>query len=121
MAARRPPRTLVFAYPSANRCLDSMRSRDLIDLVTLAALWGASFLFMRHGAPAFGPIALVQVRVTIAAAVLTGLLLLRGERSALRVHAAPLGFVGVMNSAVPFVLFTYATLYVTGGFAAILN
>src|SRR5882672_4338268 len=98
-----------------------MRARDLLDLVTLAALWGASFLFMRHSAPAFGPIALVQVRVAIAAAVLTILLLLRGDRAALRSHAAALGFVGVMNSALPFVLFTYATLYVTGGFAAILN
>ena len=98
-----------------------MRSRDLLDLVALAALWGASFLFTRHAAPAFGPIALVQVRVTIAAAVLLVLLLVRGDRAALRTHAAALGFVGVMNSAVPFVLFTYAMLFVTGGFAAILN
>jgi drug/metabolite transporter (DMT)-like permease len=109
------PCALTFSTASA------MRARDLLDLVTLAALWGASFLFMRHAAPAFGPIALVQVRVTIAAAVLSILLLLRGDRAALRSHAAALGFVGVMNSALPFVLFTYATLYVTGGFAAILN
>jgi len=98
-----------------------MRSRDLTDLVLLAALWGASFLFMRHAAPAFGPIALVQVRVTIAALILIVLLLLHGDRAALRSHALALGFVGVMNSAVPFVLLTYSTLYVTGGFAAILN
>jgi len=98
-----------------------MRSRDLTDLVLLAALWGASFLFMRHAAPAFGPIALVQVRVTIAALILIVLLLVHGDRAALRSHALALGFVGVMNSAVPFVLLTYATLYVTGGFAAILN
>jgi drug/metabolite transporter (DMT)-like permease len=98
-----------------------MRTRDLTDLVLLAALWGASFLFMRHAAPAFGPIALVQVRVTIAALILIVLLLLRGDRATLRSHASALGFVGVMNSALPFVLLTYATLYVTGGFAAILN
>jgi drug/metabolite transporter (DMT)-like permease len=98
-----------------------MRTRDLFDLVTLAALWGASFLFMRHAAPAFGPVALVQVRVAVAAAMLMVLLFLRGDRSALRSHAAPLAFLGVMNSALPFVLLTYATLYVTGGFAAILN
>lgn len=98
-----------------------MRARDLLDLIALAALWGASFLFMRHSAPSFGPIALVQVRVTIAALVLAALLFLRGDRGALRTHAAPLTVVGVMNSALPFVLFTYATLYVTGGFAAILN
>lgn len=99
----------------------SMRSRDLADLFALAALWGASFLFMRYAAPAFGPIALVQVRVTIAAGVLGLLLLWRGDRAALRSHAGPLAFVGVMNSALPFVLLTFATLYVTGGFASILN
>jgi drug/metabolite transporter (DMT)-like permease len=98
-----------------------MRASDLLDLIALAALWGASFLFMRHAAPAFGPIALVEVRVAIAAAILTVLLTLRGDRATLRTHAAALGLVGVMNSAVPFVLFTYATLSVTGGFAAILN
>jgi drug/metabolite transporter (DMT)-like permease len=98
-----------------------MRPRDLLDLLALAALWGASFLFMRHAAPAFGPIALVQVRVAVAAAILAVLLLVRGERSGLRTHASALGFIGVMNSALPFMLLTYATLYVTGGFAAILN
>lgn len=116
MAAARASRTL-----RVRRLPPAMRTRDLIDLVALAALWGASFLFMRHAAPAFGPVALVQVRVTIAAAVLLVLLLLRGDRAALRTHAAALGFVGVMNSALPFVLLTYATLFVTGGFAAILN
>jgi len=98
-----------------------MRTRDLLDLFTLAALWGASFLFMRHAAPAFGPIALVEVRVSIAAVMLAGLLLLRGESAQLRAYAGPLTFVGIVNSALPFVLFTYATLYVTGGFAAIVN
>lgn len=98
-----------------------MRTRDLLDLLTLAALWGASFLFMREAAPAFGPVALVQVRVTLAAVILAALLFARGGGAALRARAAPLVFVGVMNSALPFVLFTYATLYVTGGFAAILN
>lgn len=47
-----------------------MRPRDLIELMLLAALWGASFLFMRVAAPEFGPIALIAVRVTIAAAFL---------------------------------------------------
>lgn len=98
-----------------------MRPRDLTDLVLLAALWGASFLFMRIAAPAFGPIALVEVRVALAAVVLAGLLLARAERGALRTHAAALAVVGVTNSALPFVLLTYATLSLSGGFAAILN
>ena len=31
-----------------------MKGKDVIDLVLLAAVWGASFLFMRLGAPDFG-------------------------------------------------------------------
>ncbi|MFN6996179.1 MAG: hypothetical protein ACK4PH_18430 [Aquincola tertiaricarbonis] len=32
-----------------------MKARDGIDLVMLAALWGAAFLFMRMGAGGGGP------------------------------------------------------------------
>jgi hypothetical protein len=39
--------------------------RDLGDLLLLAALWGASFLFMRMGAGEFGPLALSAVRVAL--------------------------------------------------------
>ncbi|GAB4477458.1 MAG: DMT family transporter [Burkholderiaceae bacterium] len=98
-----------------------MKARDLTDLVALAALWGASFLFMRAAAPAFGPFALVEVRVAIAAACLLPLLAWRGGLAALRAQAPTLAVVGVLNSAVPFVLFTYSTLTLTAGFASILN
>ena len=44
-----------------------MKRSDLRDLLVLAALWGASFLFMRITAPAFGPWAMAALRVTGAA------------------------------------------------------
>jgi drug/metabolite transporter (DMT)-like permease len=106
-----------------------MKLRDLIDLVLLAALWGAAFLFMRIAAPVFGPVALVEVRVAIAAACLLALLVVRrGAGPAghtglqdLRANAVPLLIVGVLHTAVPFVLFSYSVLSITGGFASILN
>ena len=45
-----------------------MKRRWLGELVLLAALWGASFLFMRAAAPEFGPMPLIGVRVAVAAA-----------------------------------------------------
>ena len=99
-----------------------MRPRDLFDLLLLAALWGASFLFMRIAAPQFGPVPLVELRVAIAALFLLPLLALRGgarELSPARWRA--IGVIGVINSALPFSLFGYALLSVTAGFAAILN
>ncbi len=98
-----------------------MRPRDLLDLLILAALWGGSYLFMRISGPEFGPVALVQVRVSLAAVVLLVLLAFRGGVATLRQRTGHLVAVGVLNSALPFCLLTFGTLFVTGGFAAIVN
>jgi drug/metabolite transporter (DMT)-like permease len=95
--------------------------RDLTDLVLLAAIWGASFLFMRVATPEFGPFALVAVRLVGAGLVLLGLLAMRRELGSLRQHWRPLLLVGALNSAVPFVLFSYAALSITAGLASLLN
>ena len=98
-----------------------MRPRDLADLVLLAALWGASFLFMRYAAPAFGPLPLIWLRVGVAAACLLPLLLVRGPHGVLRQHAGSLTVMGVFSAALPFALIAWATLSITAGLASILN
>ncbi len=98
-----------------------MRVRDAIELGVLAALWGASFLFMRVAAPEFGPVALMALRVGIAALVLLPVLALRGGLSHLRGRLWPVLVTGAINSALPFCLLAYATLSVTAGLASILN
>ena len=98
-----------------------MRRRDLTDLVLLAALWGASFLFTRIAVPAFGPLALAEVRVAIAAVILVPLLAWRADLTELRRHAPLFLLLGAVNTAIPFSLFAYAALTITAGLAAILN
>lgn len=98
-----------------------MKSRDLIDLLLLASLWGGSFLFMRYAAPAFGAVALIWLRVTIASLCLAPLLLMRGQGAVLRQYAGPIAVMGIFNSAFPFVLIAWATLSITAGLASILN
>ena len=98
-----------------------MKARDLAELLLLAALWGASFLFMRLGAAEFGPIALSAVRVAGATLCLMPLLLLQGQGAALRRHWRALAVVGVANSALPFVLFSVAALAINAGLSAIFN
>ena len=98
-----------------------MTTRDIIDLVLLGFLWGASFLFMRIAAPEFGALVLVEVRVVIASIVLLVFASLRGEAGELARHWKMLGVLGVHNTAMPFALLTWATLYLTAGVAAILN
>jgi drug/metabolite transporter (DMT)-like permease len=98
-----------------------MRTSDLGELLLLAALWGASFLFMRMGAAEFGPIALVAVRVAGATLFLMPLLQMRGQMQVLRQHWRPIFLVGLTNSALPFLCFGYAALSITAGLSAIFN
>jgi drug/metabolite transporter (DMT)-like permease len=98
-----------------------VKTSNAIELLSLAALWGASFLFMRVGAPELGPVPLIALRVAIAALALAPFALARGARAHLRGRAGPIVVVGLLNSAVPFCLIAYATLSITSGMAAILN
>ena len=98
-----------------------MKPRDLADLVLLAALWGGSFLFMRYAAPAFGALPLMWLRVAIATLCLLPLLVWRGQVGALRERIGTVTVMGLLNSAIPFVLIAWATLSITAGLASILN
>ncbi len=98
-----------------------MKTSDLIELVALAAIWGASLLFMRLGAGEFGPVALSAVRVAGAALVLLPLLLWRGQWVELRRHWRAIFLVGLTNSALPFLFFSYAALGISAGLSSIFN
>jgi drug/metabolite transporter (DMT)-like permease len=98
-----------------------MPRRDLLDLLFLGAIWGAAFLFIRIAVPEFGPLALVEVRVAIAAAMLLALVAASGQLGAFRGHWRALALIGTLNTAVPFALYAYATRSVPAGFAAVLN
>lgn len=98
-----------------------MKFSDVVDLIALAAVWGASFLFMRIAAPEFGPLVLVEVRVIIAALFLLPIFLLRADISELTSNWKTLSVLSILNSTAPFYLLTFATLSITGGFAGILN
>jgi drug/metabolite transporter (DMT)-like permease len=98
-----------------------MKQRDVAELFLLGALWGASFLFMRMGAAEFGPLPLVFLRVAGAAAMLMPVLLLRGEGAALRQHWRAIAVVGLVNSALPFLLFAVAALALTAALMSVFN
>ncbi len=98
-----------------------MKGRDLLELFSLAAIWGASFLFMRLGVGEFGPFPLALVRVAGASVFLMPLLIWRGELGALRAHWKPIMLVGITNSGLPFICFGLAALAISGGLSAIFN
>lgn len=95
-----------------------MRTRDVTDMLLLGAIWGGAFVLLRIASPVFGATPLAGVRIAVALLVL--LFFLRNWQ-ALRERPLPLFALGVINTAVPFSLFAYATLSVTSGLAALLN
>lgn len=98
-----------------------MRVADHVRLVTLAAIWGASFIFMRVAAPALGPVLTATTRVLIAGTALAGYLALVGLDSDLRRLWPQYLVIGVANSAIPFLLFSFAALHIPASYSVILN
>jgi drug/metabolite transporter (DMT)-like permease len=102
-----------------------MSPANLLQLIVLAALWGASFLFIRVGVAEFGVAPLMALRVSIGAVFLIAMLLSRRPLAAtlatLRARWLQLLAVGILNSAAPFCLFAYAELTLSAGATSVIN
>ena len=98
-----------------------MKKSDLAALLLLGALWGASFLFMRMGAAQFGSMALAGMRAIGAAICSIPLLMSRERLAELRANWRSISLIGLANSAVPFVLFSYAAQSLPAGLSAIFD
>jgi len=90
-------------------------------LLVLAALWGSSFVFMRVAVPAMGPVPLTYARVALAAIALLALAFAQRRIPPFRTRWREFAVVGVVNSAIPFVLFCYAEQYISASTGAVLN
>jgi drug/metabolite transporter (DMT)-like permease len=99
-----------------------MGARDLGALILLAALWGASYIFIRVAVPALGPFVLMGARVALASGTLAlyAVILARGMPK-FRSRWKEFLIVGATNSAIPFTLIAAAELELTASLAAILN
>jgi drug/metabolite transporter (DMT)-like permease len=95
--------------------------RQVLQLFVLAAIWGASFLFIRMAVPHFGPVPLSGIRSTIAALTLIPIVLVRGELPVFKRYWPHLFVIGLISTALPFALFALATELTSTGFGSILN
>ncbi|SPB17641.1 multidrug DMT transporter permease [Caballeronia novacaledonica] len=102
-----------------------MSPANLLQLLVLAALWGASFLFIRVGVAEFGVAPLMALRTGIGAVFLVAMLLARRPFAAtvatVRTRWLSLLAVGLLNSAAPFCLFAYAELTLSAGATSVIN
>ena len=94
---------------------------SLIRLLALSAIWGASFLFMRMGAPVLGPTLLIGCRVFFAAGFLAIVGALLRKPLEARRNAGHFLVLGLFNSALPFLLFAFAARTLSASLLSILN
>lgn len=98
-----------------------MNTPSLVRLFLLAALWGGSFLFMRIAAPVLGAVPTAFGRVLLAAAGLFVLIAVMRVPAAFRGRLAATLMLGVVNSGIPFLMFSMAARTLPAGYSAILN
>lgn len=93
----------------------------ILEYLLLSAVWGTSFLFMQISVHELGVMPTAALRVAIATLTLLPWLYWRGQWGALRTHWRPIALAGLINPAIPFVLYAYALQSLTTGLASILN
>ncbi len=98
-----------------------MRLKDLAALLSLAVLWGGSFLFIRVAAPALGPVGLAAVRVSLAGFALLGYAVATRKPPTFRGLWGRYVLLGTLNGAIPYTLIAVAELRLTASLASILN
>ena len=100
-----------------------MNSRwNLITLLLLGTIWGASFLFIKLAVADIPPFTLAFVRVVLAAVALIVVIRLRGMRMpAFGPIWAVYLLMGLLNGAVPYSLISAGETVIDSGLAAILN
>jgi drug/metabolite transporter (DMT)-like permease len=98
-----------------------VKTSDLARLALLAAIWGASFLFMRIAVPPLGPFATAWLRVALAGVALLAWLRFAGVGLGWRAHWRTYLAVGLLNSAAPFALWGFAAVHLPASYLVVLN
>ncbi|VVP75687.1 IS1595 family transposase ISBsp7 [Pseudomonas fluorescens] len=98
-----------------------MNPVDTVRLLSLAAIWGASFLFMRIIAPVIGTIPTAFFRVSIAAVGLLVILGLMRISWDFKGKLKTVMLLGVINSGIPATLYSVAAQVLPAGYSAIFN
>ena len=98
-----------------------MRLADLLRLLLLAAIWGASFLFMRIAAPVLGSMPTAFFRASLGMLGLLALLLVLRLSWDFRGKLKAGLLLGVINAGLPSAMYCLAALVLPAGYSAIFN
>jgi drug/metabolite transporter (DMT)-like permease len=98
-----------------------MKIKDVLALLGLAGLWGASFLFIRIASPVLGPVLTIQGRVTLAVMALILYMVVTKQTAQFRRMWKRYLIIGALNAVIPFTLIAISALYLPASMSAVLN
>ncbi|MDY7577221.1 DMT family transporter [Herbaspirillum sp. RTI4] len=98
-----------------------MRTADSLRMLGLAAVWGASFMFMRMIVPVLGALPTAFFRVLLATGGLFAIALLLRIRLRYQGKLGLALLLGVVNSGIPFAMYSVAARVLPAGYSAIFN
>lgn len=103
-----------------------LRPDEAAVLVLLAAIWGASFLFIKVALDDVGPLTVVAARLVLGVVAIGGWLLVRRGPAGVRgllagIRPVDAVVLAVTASALPFLLISWAETKITSSLAGILN
>jgi len=99
-----------------------MNTRDFIVLLLVSILWGGSFLFVRLLVlDGLEPLQIVSIRMQLAAIFILPFFLNKLKKYSFHDHGFSFVLIGILNTALPFSLFSYASLKLGAGSLSILQ
>lgn len=99
-----------------------MRTPQLIGLIALASIWGASFMFIKVMLDGMGPIAIAWVRLGGGAALVLAVAAARGARLPRGARVwFDIALLALLSSAIPLVLIPWGEQEIDSSLAGVLN
>ena len=98
-----------------------MAQADIARLIVLATIWSLSFVFIRVLVPVLGPFWVPMLRALIAGIALVAWFAFIRLHADVKRHWRAYLFVGILNSALPFLLFAFAAQHLPASYLVILN
>ena len=98
-----------------------MENKYWVLITILGAVWGSAFMFIKIATPELGPIALVNIRLAVAGLIFIPFLLQKKYLRHFKKNLKNIFILSVVNTALPFSLFAYASLESSSNMLSILN
>ena len=108
-------------YLSYTEEVVQLNARQITMLLLMSAIWGGSFVFMKFLVPIFGPFMTTSIRLISASVFLYLYLTLTKYKMSWNGNIKYFAIIGILNSAIPFVLYSFASLYVDASIEVVLN